>query len=538
MTLKLTIENVASLTSGDPVEMVLNEHGLVIGRAAHADWTLPDPRNHISSLHAEIDFTDGRYVLTDRSTNGVFINGGARLTAPHVLRDGDLVTIGQYEIRAAVSGAAATAASASAAAAGNPFGGGLDWSVASSGGAKAADASRFGREPPKPLFQSGGDPLMNAFAPPAAAFAPRSSPVAAPDPFGLAAPAPGTVAAAPPAAADPFGTRAPANPFGAAPAAPDPFGTAAPAPAANPFGTAPAPPPPSANPFGTADPFGTAPAAPPPGNPFGGTVAPDPFGAAAASPGATAPPPAADPWAQLHKFDTLDFAATAAPPPAAPPPSPKAAPSPANAAAPAPPAAVSPGSDALFARLLAAAGLKPSDLGDTPPASVVEAAGRLLRQTADGLIRLLDARARIRHQFGVGAQVTTFQRAGNNPLKWTRSPEQALKQLIGTPDPGFLAGPMAVQGAFEDLQAHEVAMIAAMQEALGATVERFSPDAIKARVQAKAGLLPGSREAALWRAFEGEYKALAHESEAAYLDLFAKNFRKAYERNIKKADPA
>jgi type VI secretion system protein len=86
------------------------------------------------------------------------------------------------------------------------------------------------------------------------------------------------------------------------------------------------------------------------------------------------------------------------------------------------------------------------------------------------------------------------------------------------------------------LQAHEVAMIAAMQEALGATVERFSPDAIKARVTAKGGLLPGSREAALWRAFEGEYKALAHESEAAYLDLFAKNFRKAYERNIKKAD--
>jgi hypothetical protein len=69
----------------------------------------------------------------------------------------------------------------------------------------------------------------------------------------------------------------------------------------------------------------------------------------------------------------------------------------------------------------------------------------------------------------------------------------------------------------------------------GFAVERFAPDAIKARVTAKGGLLPGSREAALWRAFEGEYKALAHESEAAYLDLFAKNFRKAYERNIKKA---
>ncbi len=386
---------------------------------------------------------------------------------------------------------------------------------------------------------------MNAFAPPPAAVTMPP----APDPFGLAAPAPasaftpspspfGTVAPAPAPSASPFGSAGPVpSPFGTVPqcrAAPSPFGSAVPAPAADPFGTATAPAPPAAaHPFGVAaapsafgapDPFGApANAGPPP------PATATPFGTGAPSAPAAAPA-AADPWAQLHKFDSLDFAAAAAPPP------PVAVPavaSPAGPAASAPTAA----SDALFVRLLAAAGLKPTDLGDATPAAVVEAAGRLLRQTADGLIRLLDARARIRHQFGVGAQVTTFQRAGNNPLKWTRSPEQALKQLVGTPDPGFLAGPMAVQGAFEDLQAHEVAMIAAMQEALGATVERFSPEAIKARVTAKGGLLPGSREAALWRAFEAEYKALAHESEAAYLDLFAKNFRKAYERNIKKADP-
>ena len=504
MTLRLTIENVASLTSGDPTDMVLDEHGLVIGRAAHADWTLPDTRNHISSLHAEIDYADGRYVLTDRSTNGVFVNGGTRISAPHVVRDGDLITIGQYEIRAALTGGAtASGSGAGSGAGGDPFGGGLDWGAGSVGGAKAADTGKFGREPPKPLFQSGGDPLMNAFAPPPAAAFPASSPMVAPDPFGLS----------PAAAASPVTAPAPSDLFGTS--ASSAFGTPAAGPPANPFGTAaPAP-----NPFGTASPAANpfAPPAPAPTNPF----------APAAATAPPAPTPAADPWAQLHKFDTLDFA-TAATPEVAPPP--VATPAATPAAAP------TPESDALFTRFLAAAGLKPSDLGEATPAAVLDAAARLLRQTADGLIRLLDARARIRHQFGVGAQVTTFQRAGNNPLKWTRSPEQALKQLVGTPDPGFLSGPLAVQGAFEDLQAHEVAMIAAMQEALGATVERFAPDAIKARVTAKGGLLPGSREAALWRAFEGEYKALAHESEAAYLDLFAKNFRKAYERNIKKAD--
>ena len=82
MTLRLTIENVPSLSSGDPVVKELDGHGLVIGRAGHVDWTLPDPQALISSVHCEIDFNDGGYWLTDRSTNGTFVNGTSeRLTA-------------------------------------------------------------------------------------------------------------------------------------------------------------------------------------------------------------------------------------------------------------------------------------------------------------------------------------------------------------------------------------------------------------------------------------------------------------------------
>ncbi|WP_156256224.1 type VI secretion system-associated FHA domain protein, partial [Sandarakinorhabdus oryzae] len=131
MSCTLSIENVDSLTSGDPVTMVLNEHGLSIGRAAHADWTLPDPKNFISSLHCDIDFVDGSYVLTDRSTNGTFINGGnQRLTAPHRLNHGDLLKIGSYEVRVSLTGAAAVAGSAGGGAFGASSGGGLDWLTA------------------------------------------------------------------------------------------------------------------------------------------------------------------------------------------------------------------------------------------------------------------------------------------------------------------------------------------------------------------------------------------------------------------------
>ncbi len=543
MTLRLSIENVSSLTSGDPVEVALEQHGLIIGRAAHADWTLPDPKNFISSVHCEIDYQGGRYFLTDRSTNGTFINGSTqRFTKPYQLRDGDLVAIGQYQVRVeeVPEEGGVVEASPFATAEAAAFGTGLDWGAGAGPASKPIDERKFGREPPKPLFQSASDPLMNAFAMPGAggdpfgtggggaspsgfgggdpfgigggASAPASAPPA--DPFGLAAPSP-----APPPAARPAPAPAPAG---------DPFGIGAPPPQR---GTIP---PPSGDPFGFA---GGAPAAPAGADPFGIGAAPAPS-SYAASP---APAPAtADPWAKLHGQPQVDFAAAMAPAP--PPVAAAPAPAPRAAAAPAarPAAAPAPGEAGLFDKLLAATGIRRADLGDATPEAVVEAAGQLLRQTADGLIRLLDARTRIRNQFGVGASVTTFQRAGNNPLKWTRKPDEALRRMMGAPDPGDLPGAQAVRGAFEDLQAHEMAMIAAMQDAMQATIERFAPDKIKERISARGWLksvLPGSREATLWRAYETEFRAFADETEAAYLDLFAKHFKKAYERTIAKAGP-
>ena len=549
MMLRLSIENVPSLASGDPVEVSLAEHGLVIGRAAHADWTLPDPSNIVSSIHCEVDYREGRYFLTDRSTNGTFINGGAeRLAKPVQLRDGDLLQVGHYQIRIEeVPDGGGTAGFGT----GTPaFGGGIDWGAGADAAAKPFSVTKFGREAPKPLFQTAQDPLMAAFAAPSGRPAPDpfGTAPAAPDPFGMSGSAPSTP--------DPFG-MAPSGPAAAPgqdPFGTDPFGAPAPSLAADPFGVAPAAAPsspataplPTADPFGVpssttsnADPFGAPSPTAPHADPFGGSNPPPPPAPASPSPG--------DPWSMLSGAGAVSFAPVAPPPPPAPiaaPPLPPPAPVP--VVAPQPPATAAPSpvpapaSDGIFERLLAATGLERRDMGARTPETVVDTVGQLLRQTADGLFKLLEARTRVRHQFGVGAQVTTFQSAGNNPLKWTRSPDQALKQMIGEPGHGFLEGSQAVRGAFEDLQAHEMAMMAAMQEAMQETIKRFAPETIKSRISAKGWLksvLPGSREATLWRAYETEFSAFADESEAAYLDLFAKQFKKAYERIVSSTGP-
>ena len=46
---------------------------------------------------------------------------------------------------------------------------------------------------------------------------------------------------------------------------------------------------------------------------------------------------------------------------------------------------------------------------------------------------------------------------GNNPLKFARTPEQALAQLLNPPERGFMNADQAIEDAFRDLQAHQMA---------------------------------------------------------------------------------
>jgi type VI secretion system protein ImpI len=105
MTLRLSIENMDRLPDGGPLRVQVQGRGLDIGRDQHLDWTLPDPTRHISGKHCEVRFRDGAYWLHDVSTNGTFVNGAQfRLDGPHLLRNGDRLTIGQYIVAVEIEG--------------------------------------------------------------------------------------------------------------------------------------------------------------------------------------------------------------------------------------------------------------------------------------------------------------------------------------------------------------------------------------------------------------------------------------------------
>jgi type VI secretion system FHA domain protein len=72
-----------------------------IGRGTGNDWTLPDPDRSLSKLHCAFELQDNAWLVTDTSSNGTSLNGKLlEPGVPRMLRDGDQLAFGPYEIEA------------------------------------------------------------------------------------------------------------------------------------------------------------------------------------------------------------------------------------------------------------------------------------------------------------------------------------------------------------------------------------------------------------------------------------------------------
>src|ERR1700761_3200874 len=101
MTLRLSVVSEHGIRLGQNSTKVFGVHGGTIGRGTDNAWILPDPDRYLSGKHVRIDFRSGSYILVDTSSNGTYINGAqVPLGKYHdyVLRDGDYLRVGEYEL--------------------------------------------------------------------------------------------------------------------------------------------------------------------------------------------------------------------------------------------------------------------------------------------------------------------------------------------------------------------------------------------------------------------------------------------------------
>ena len=95
---RLIVERSPVLSQGE--ELVIDGQPLTVGRGTQNDLPLDD--DFASARHARFEERgDGLWIEDLGSTNGTFVNG-ARVTTPRRLEEGDLVRVGQTDLRVAL----------------------------------------------------------------------------------------------------------------------------------------------------------------------------------------------------------------------------------------------------------------------------------------------------------------------------------------------------------------------------------------------------------------------------------------------------
>lgn len=167
------------------------------------------------------------------------------------------------------------------------------------------------------------------------------------------------------------------------------------------------------------------------------------------------------------------------------------------------------------------------------PGQVAHQIGQALRIMATEMAGLLRARQAAKQMVRAGSR-TMLGREANNPLKFIPTAEEALETMFGAGRPGYMGGAETVQSSFNDIQAHQFAMHAALQPALRRMIEDLAPEGIEAR--ADAGRF-GSKGAEAWKIFTERWDAMTSPYDNGMLDVFLAYFAEAYDDAMQKQQP-
>jgi type VI secretion system FHA domain protein len=166
----------------------------------------------------------------------------------------------------------------------------------------------------------------------------------------------------------------------------------------------------------------------------------------------------------------------------------------------------------------------------------VQHAGELLREAIAGLLKALVARALTKGELRL--DMTMLSAVENNPLKFSPNAHEALTHLLAPrAASGYLPPLRAVREAYQDLEAHNLAVMAGMRAALLGVLQRFDPVKLEKRLGSHALLdkvLPVNRKARMWDLVAEQHAALVQEAQDEFDRIFGRAFRDAYQEQVEK----
>ncbi|MDP5217205.1 type VI secretion system-associated FHA domain protein TagH [Ruegeria sp. 2205SS24-7] len=160
--------------------------------------------------------------------------------------------------------------------------------------------------------------------------------------------------------------------------------------------------------------------------------------------------------------------------------------------------------------------------------------GRVLRAMVTGLREILMTRTSIKSEFRIDQ--TMIGAGGNNPLKFSISPEQAIEAMVKPRVRGYLGSEEATKEALDDIKAHQVAMITGMEAALKGVLSRLDPEQVAGKIETSGALgsLFRGKKARYWEIYEKMYAEISDQAENEFHDLFSREFARAYKEQLEK----
>ncbi len=183
---------------------------------------------------------------------------------------------------------------------------------------------------------------------------------------------------------------------------------------------------------------------------------------------------------------------------------------------------------------LRAVGAEEVRIDDADMVNTMARMGRVMKTLITGLREILMTRTSIKSEFRI--EQTMIGAGGNNPLKFSISPEQAVEAIVKPGTRGYLSAESAAEEALNDIKAHEIAMVTGMEAALKGVLARLDPQELASRIETGGGLggLLKGKKARYWEVYEKLYADISDQAENDFHDLFSREFARAYKEQLDK----
>lgn len=155
----------------------------------------------------------------------------------------------------------------------------------------------------------------------------------------------------------------------------------------------------------------------------------------------------------------------------------------------------------------------------------------VMLSTTKGLMSLLNSRTLFKQESRLS--LTSVQPRSNNPIKFSIDPVDTLEMLLLKKKKGYLTAKESYEEAVNDIQLHQMAFLSGLQATLVGVLKQISPEIIEDKVNEKSRSFMGLKaNAQYWQLYKEKQELLAKSVTENLNEVLSTYFSEAYQKQI------